>query len=314
MLKNRVFVYLQRGLVAGMILLMAVSAFSMKTYAAEITYDNFDYVAYADTYADLKEAFGYDKDALYQHYINNGIKEGRTAQTTSGETVSGSTEQTTGNSSTCTLICKRSDFLSKSNFDAARYAADYADLAAAFGTNTNKLYNHYVNNGEKEGRKAYSTNERTNAILTIYDTIPTICNDGMTDEMKARAVHDFLANTCQYDVDNYYAGTIPNRSYHPEGPMLYHVAVCQGYAEAYDYFLGLMGIECTICTGRAYNGQSVGAHAWNRVTLNGNYYYVDVTWDDPVSYIPMVRQIYNLCTYEQISQDHFQSGTYDAFK
>lgn len=45
----------------------------------EGTIDEFNYVAYADKYPDLKEAFGYDKAALYNHYITNGIKERRIA-------------------------------------------------------------------------------------------------------------------------------------------------------------------------------------------------------------------------------------------
>lgn len=42
-------------------------------------------------------------------------------------------------------------------FDSTRYAADYPDLAAAFGNDRNALYNHYTTNGVKEGRKAYYT-------------------------------------------------------------------------------------------------------------------------------------------------------------
>lgn len=43
------------------------------------TIDEFDYVAYADRYPDLKSVFGYDKDALYEHYITCGINEKRIA-------------------------------------------------------------------------------------------------------------------------------------------------------------------------------------------------------------------------------------------
>lgn len=43
------------------------------------TIDEFNYVAYADQYPDLKNTFGYDKEALYDHYINCGINEGRIA-------------------------------------------------------------------------------------------------------------------------------------------------------------------------------------------------------------------------------------------
>jgi len=45
-----------------------------------LTKSNFDYKAYADAYPDLKAAFGYDKNALWNHYNNFGKNEGRTAQ------------------------------------------------------------------------------------------------------------------------------------------------------------------------------------------------------------------------------------------
>lgn len=41
------------------------------------TIDEFDYIAYADRYPDLMEAFGYDRTALYNHYITLGIGERR---------------------------------------------------------------------------------------------------------------------------------------------------------------------------------------------------------------------------------------------
>lgn len=43
------------------------------------TIDEFDYEAYADSYPDLKKAFGYDREALYEHYITCGMDEGRIA-------------------------------------------------------------------------------------------------------------------------------------------------------------------------------------------------------------------------------------------
>ena len=50
--------------IAGMVLVMG-SAFPVS--AAESLAD-FDYRTYADTYPDLKAAFGYDAAALYNHY------------------------------------------------------------------------------------------------------------------------------------------------------------------------------------------------------------------------------------------------------
>lgn len=43
------------------------------------TIEHFDYVTYADTYPDLYAAFGYNREYLYAHYMNCGIREGRVA-------------------------------------------------------------------------------------------------------------------------------------------------------------------------------------------------------------------------------------------
>lgn len=48
---------------------------------ANLTYNNFDYRKYADTYGDLKLAFGYDRDLLWYHYNYFGKKEGRVVST-----------------------------------------------------------------------------------------------------------------------------------------------------------------------------------------------------------------------------------------
>lgn len=50
--------------------------------------------------------------------------------------------------------------------------------------------------------------------------------------------------------------------------------VCQGYACATQYLLQQVGIPCVIVTGIA-QGQP---HAWNMAMLDGDYYYIDVTW------------------------------------
>lgn len=49
--------------------------------ASEFSYDisNFDWIDYANKYPDLKKAYGYNKEALYAHYIRYGIAEGRVA-------------------------------------------------------------------------------------------------------------------------------------------------------------------------------------------------------------------------------------------
>lgn len=88
--------------------------------------DTFDYIAYADSYADVKAAFGYDKKALYEHYITCGINEGRVARFSE----------------------------SAENFDYIAYADRYADVREAFGYDKKALYKHYITYGINEGRIA----------------------------------------------------------------------------------------------------------------------------------------------------------------
>ena len=131
----------------AMAALMATSPMYV-TAQTPVTASNFDATRYANDYADLKVAFGYNKDLLWNHYLSYGSKENRIVYATNGDRgyLAGASTTATG---TATGV-------NANNFDATRYANDYADLKAAFGYNKSLLWSHYVNNGMKEGRKAYA--------------------------------------------------------------------------------------------------------------------------------------------------------------
>lgn len=70
---------IKKAIAAGIICVTIVGT-GNETYAKTIQLEDgttFDSDYYADTYPDLKQAFGYDFDALLNHYMTNGMKEGR---------------------------------------------------------------------------------------------------------------------------------------------------------------------------------------------------------------------------------------------
>lgn len=85
----------------------------------------FDPTFYANTYADLKKAFGTNQTLLFNHFVANGMSEFRIA---------------------------------KANFNVQVYASHNPDLVKAFGalTQSNAIlyYNHYCTNGYKENRRS----------------------------------------------------------------------------------------------------------------------------------------------------------------
>lgn len=62
----------------------ADSAYTPPQAASAESFDTFDYRAYANIYPDLKNAYGYDAEKLYAHYVNFGKAEGRVGTFISG--------------------------------------------------------------------------------------------------------------------------------------------------------------------------------------------------------------------------------------
>lgn len=92
-----------------------------------------------------------------------------------------------------------------------------------------------------------------------------------TDLEKALVVHDHLCETITYTEQL-------GRSAHDiEGAILEKKAVCEGYALAFKFYMNRLNIPCNVVSGMA----SGGPHAWNQVQIDGQWYMVDATFDDP---------------------------------
>ena len=98
------------------------------------------------------------------------------------------------------------------------------------------------------------------------------------DYDKVLKVHDTLANILEYET------TISGVNIHNiYGALKEKKCVCEGYAKALKYILDSMNIPCILVSGIATNTNgTTESHMWNYVKLDGNWYGVDVTWDDPI--------------------------------
>ncbi|WP_218154678.1 transglutaminase domain-containing protein [Paenibacillus sp. UNC496MF] len=110
------------------------------------------------------------------------------------------------------------------------------------------------------------------------EILAEIVEPGMTEYERELAIHDYILLHAAYDYDNYRKDTVPADSYTMYGLLVDGVAVCQGYAYTAQLLLRMAGIEAYYVRGTAGGG----AHAWNKVKIDGSYYNLDVTWDDPV--------------------------------
>lgn len=59
--------------------------------------------------------------------------------------------------------------------------------------------------------------------------------------------------------------------------------VCEGYARAFQVLCNQLELPCVLVDGTAisYLGDSPEEHMWNYVQIDGGWYAVDVTWNDP---------------------------------
>ncbi len=96
-------------------------------------------------------------------------------------------------------------------------------------------------------------------------------NKTLTTEERILKIHDYMVENISYDSSLDYI-------FNAYDALIGHRAICGGYAEVFKTFMDMIGVECITVSGTA-GGEN---HMWNMIQLDGEWYHVDVTWDDPV--------------------------------
>lgn len=114
-------------------------------------------------------------------------------------------------------------------------------------------------------------------------------------------IHDYIVENCDYSlVENQ---LVYSSAY---GALVNGEAACEGYSKAAKMLLDRAGINCAVLSGVSKNTDgTMGPHMWNAVEINGDFYYLDCTWDDPVSEegMPGMHAYFNVST-EELSATH----------
>ncbi|WP_100401547.1 transglutaminase domain-containing protein [Bacillus sp. FJAT-42315] len=140
----------------------------------------------------------------------------------------------------------------------------------------------------------------------IQQILDEIIKDGMNDHEKVKAIHDYIVLNVEYDTTSDQGVNAPYFAL-TEGKTL-----CNGYAMLMYDMLTEVGIPVRLISGEA---DGIG-HAWNLVQLDGKWYHLDATWDDPIP-DKAGRVLYNyyLVSDEMIDDDHlWQAGGLNGYE
>ena len=141
--------------------------------------------------------------------------------------------------------------------------------------------------------------ESQNITTDIANELLLSCQD---DFSKVNAVNNFLCGSVYYPYSEPYSMT----EHMVYGATVDNCAVCEGYAGAAKAILDKMGVDCMVETGTCINGEG---HAWNLVKVDGNWYQMDVTWNDADE--AWYQNMYFLVTDEYMRES--RSWDYDYF-
>ena len=174
-------------------------------------------------------------------------------------------------------------------------------------------YNVFINSGNEANYLAdgFTNEEEVRAAINKVEEVKNyiFSQRRENDYENIKMLHDYLVDNIEYDT------TISrNNIYDVYGALVNRVSVCEGYARSFKYILDEMGIPCVLVIGTGTNSQGeTERHAWNYVELEGNWYAVDCTWDDPIiigggGQTLESRYKYFLKGANEFNSDHIASG------
>lgn len=127
-----------------------------------------------------------------------------------------------------------------------------------------------------------------------------------TDYELELYVNDYLVDNCVYDKEAAESEELEGHENDAYGALVEKKAVCEGYSRAFQLLCNRLGVDCISISGSG-DGES---HAWNNVRLDGEWYEVDVTWNDTDGDTEFPIYDYFNLPFDEFSESHSTSPLY----
>ena len=155
----------------------------------------------------------------------------------------------------------------------------------------------YTMSGDKlvTAKKKFNT-----AVDTISKSVPygTECE-------REEYIHNYIINNCDYDEEAAESEEVQGNENDAYGVFVDGKAVCEGYSKAFQILCNKADIDCIQLMGIVDSDN----HVWNCVKIGGDWYQIDVTWDDVDDFIDDSHEYFNL-TDSLMYEEHTLSPKY----
>lgn len=161
-------------------------------------------------------------------------------------------------------------------------------------------------------RFGLSVKEENELKTVVEKFVKKNINEKMTDIEKEITIVEYIISNVKVDSLNYFMDNIPTTSLNAYGALVKGNSICEGYADAFNLLCKASGLTSEIVRGKVYALTPTGTekwinHSWNRVMLDGEYYNVDVMWEDNDDMNILQNEYINL-TDQELRKDHKWSG------
>ena len=184
------------------------------------------------------------------------------------------------------------------------FYVDFSALSLRVTVDTDGKYHAYLGTGRRANyfTEGFNSKEQVEAAIAEYDAvldkIVKEANgykvDSSMDRIKALIIwtHNYVTSHTTYQLENTCQPENISLIRTAYGSLVRGESACEGYARAVKAILDRLEIPCVLVQGvylRTANQPEL--HMWNYVQLNGKWYGLDATMDDPIGGSPTTEYL-----------------------